>query len=264
MTHDISDFVFRLEGDTAIPTPHAGGPWNTSLQHGAAPASLIARAAERIPSVSAMRVARMTIDLCRPVPIAPLTINTRIVRDGKKIQLSEITLVADRTEVVRASVLKIRRAELELPPEAEIRGHDPPGPQAGRDPTDVAGIANPFFTGISVRVISGAFRTPGPAAIWFRVDRPIVAGEMITPLMRAAVAADFSNGTSSVLDMKAWTFINGDLTVSLARDPVGEWILLDAESWLGPHGGGIAHARLFDTRGPFGLALQSLIVEKAS
>jgi hypothetical protein len=260
--NELSEAVFQVEGDIAIPSVHAGGPWNTSLQHGGAPASLIARAAERIPSASPMRVARLTIDLCCPVPIAPLTITTRVVRDGRKIQLSEITLAADRTEVVRASILKIRRAELKLPAYAEIRGRDLPGPDAGHEPSEIAKIANPFLTGISVRVISGGFHLPGPAAIWFRAVRPIVAGEVTTALMRATLAADFSNGTSSLLDIKEWTFINGDLTVSLARDPVGEWILLEAESWLGPHGGGIAHARLCDARGPFGRALQSLIVEK--
>jgi hypothetical protein len=47
--------------------------------------------------------------------------------------------------------------------------------------------------------------------------------------MRAVVAADFCNGTSAALDFGAWTFLNADLTVSIAREPVGEWILLDAE-----------------------------------
>ena len=54
--------------------------------------------------------------------------------------------------------------------------------------------------------------------------------------MRAVVAADFSNGASSTLDFRQWTFINADLTVSFARQPVGEWILLDGETWIGPEG----------------------------
>jgi hypothetical protein len=79
--------------------------------------------------------------------------------------------------------------------------------------------------------------------------------------MRAAVAADFCNGVSSVLDFAQWTFINGDLTVSLSRLPVGEWILLDAESWLGPEGAGIAFGKLADAQGYFGRAIQSLVIE---
>ena len=79
--------------------------------------------------------------------------------------------------------------------------------------------------------------------------------------MRAVIAADFCNGASAVLDFSAWTFLNGDLTVSLARDPVGDWVLLDAETWLGPEGGGLACARLADRSGYFGRAVQTILVE---
>ena len=46
------------------------------------------------------------------------------------------------------------------------------------------------------------------------------------------------------------------------RDRVGEWILLDAESWIGPDGAGLAMARLADQSGYFGRAVQSLVIEK--
>jgi hypothetical protein len=97
------------------------------------------------------------------------------------------------------------------------------------------------------------------AAVWYRADRPIVEGAPISPLMRAAIAADFCNGTSSVLDFREWTFINGDLTLSLAREPAGDRILLDAETWAGPDSIGIAAARLADRDGYFGRAVQSLL-----
>jgi hypothetical protein len=38
--------------------------------------------------------------------------------------------------------------------------------------------------------------------------------------------------------------------------------LLDAESWIGPDGAGLSMARLADTRGYFGRAVQSLVIEK--
>jgi hypothetical protein len=80
--------------------------------------------------------------------------------------------------------------------------------------------------------------------------------------MRAVIAGDFCNGASTLLPFQSWTFLNADLTISLARDPVGEWVLLDAETWLGPDGSGIAFARLGDTRGYFGRAIQSVLIEK--
>jgi hypothetical protein len=87
-------------------------------------------------------------------------------------------------------------------------------------------------------------------------------GSAVSQAMRAVVAADFSNGATSTLDFRQWTFINADLTVSLARQPVGERILLDGESWIGPEGAGLATARLADCSGYFGRAEQSLVIEK--
>jgi hypothetical protein len=67
---------------------------------------------------------------------------------------------------------------------------------------------------------------------------------------------------SSVLDPKEWSFINGDVTLNLARLPVGEWILVNVETSLGRDGVGVASARLADATGYFGRAAQSLIVER--
>jgi hypothetical protein len=113
-----------------------------------------------------------------------------------------------------------------------------------------------------MRAAHGRFGVPGPGAIWYRVDRPLIEASPVSQTMRAVVAADFCNGTSAALDFRQWTFINADLTVSFARQPVGEWILLDAESWIGSDGAGLAAARLADSHGYFGRAVQSLVIEK--
>ena len=101
-----------------------------------------------------------------------------------------------------------------------------------------------------------------PRCGFVRIDRSSRV-KRITPLMRAAITSDFCNGVSSVLNFDEWTFINADLTISLARMPVGEWILLDAQTWLGDHGAGLAFAKLGDERGYFGRAIQSLVIDNA-
>jgi len=253
------DAVFRLDGARAMPTRYAAGPWSPSLQHGSAPAAIIARTAERIPTPSPMRVVRMTIDLMRPVPTAPLTIRWSMEREGRAIQIASISLFTDDgKEVVRASVLKIRIDATEVPPASELCLDLPPPDSCPQ--SEPADLDNPFLSGVDVGIAKGAFRSPGPAAAWFRARRPIIATEAPTPLMRASIAADFSNGTAAVLDLRKWTFVNADLTVTLSRDPVGEWILLDAETWLAANGAGIAAARLADLNGYFGRAVQCLVV----
>lgn len=253
--------IYRVEGGAAETSAFAGGPWNPRLQHGAAPSSLVCWAVEQLPSPVPMRVARLTVDLMRPVPVAPLTIETEIVREGRKIQLVAVKLLADGAEVVRASALRIRIEPQEAPPLARGPTVALPMPELCGAP-DFFAAETPFLKGMEMRVAKGGFRIPGPAAVWYRATRPIVADAAISPLIRAVIAADFCNGTSSVFDMKDWTFINADLSVSFGREPVGEWILLDAETWIGPDCVGIAAARLADTTGHFGRAVQSIIFEK--
>jgi hypothetical protein len=254
------DAVYRLEGARALTSPLAGGPWDAGMQHGSAPASLIATVAESVPAAQPMRVARMTVDLMRPVPIAPLDIAIDIVREGRKIQLCDISLSVDGVRVVRGSVLRVRRTPVDLPDTVAQDAVTLPGPEAGRVAEGKI-TANPFLGRLEMSVVKGGFNKPGPGAVWFRVAHPIVDAHPTTPPMRAAIAADFCNGVSSVLDFRSWTFINGDLTLSLARDPVGEWILLDAETWLGPDGGALACGRLADAQGYFGRAVQSVLIE---
>lgn len=253
--------IYRIEGNTAHTSDFAGGPWDPRLQHGAAPSSLICWTIERLPAPVPMRVARLTVDLMRPVPVAPLTIETEVLREGKKIQLVAVRLLAGGTEVVRATALRIRREDRTMPSTAFCPPHEMRPPELGHRP-DTAMSATPFLRGIRMSTVRGAFQQPGPAAVWYRAEIPIVEGQPISPLMRAAIAADFCNGTSAVLDFREWTFINGDLTVSLAREPVGDWILLDAETWAGPDSIGIAAARLADRDGYFGRAVQSVLFEK--
>ena len=258
------NYVYKVAGAIAHAQPCSAGPWNENLQHGGAPASLIAWAMERMPMREPMQVVRMTFDLLRPIPVAPLEIKIEVQREGRKIQVCNVQLLHEGVACVRATVLKVRQADLELPEHVADEKIELPGPEEGRDPGALFGTENAFSSGLTLRSVRGTFGESGAGAMWFRAHRPIVAGEPISPLMRAAMTGDFCNGVSSELDFDQWTFINADLTISLARMPVGEWILLDAQTWLGNRGAGVAFARLGDERGYFGRAIQSLVLEKRS
>ncbi|MCK1323596.1 thioesterase family protein [Bradyrhizobium sp. 156] len=257
-----SEAVYRVEGEQVISRFHAGGPWDDTMQHGSAPAALVAWAAENLPTAVPMQIARLTIDLMRPVPVAPLTLMRRVVREGRKIQLCEIGLCADGVEVVRGTVLKVLTQPDLIPGGAGIPAFQMPGPEMCPAPTQLAGMESPFVDGISMRLAKGGFDQPGLAAIWYRADRPIVDGFPASPAMRAALTADFCNGTGSVLDIDGWLFPNGDLTVSTIRPARGEWILVEAETMIGPDGMGIACGRLADIHGYFGRATQTLVLTR--
>jgi acyl-CoA thioesterase len=197
----------------------------------------------------------------RPVPLKPLTLETEVLREGRKIQLCEIKLLAEGVQVVGATVLKIKRQALPLPDDVKELPVTLPSPEDSLV-EDGHAATSPFAGMVSMRAARGRFGQAGAGAVWFRVDHPLIEGEAISQAMRAVVAADFSNGTASSLDFRAWTYINADLTISFARQPVGEWILLDGESSIGPDGAGLAMSRLADRQGYFGRAVQSLVIEK--
>ena len=257
----MKDAIFRVDGDRVATSPNAAGPWDAGMQHGSAPAALVVWAAEAIPTPEPMQVARVTIDLMRPVPMTPLTLQSEVLRQGRKIQLCAVRLLSGDVVVVAATILKIKAQALTLPSGVGDWPVELPGP--GQSQPEPAEFSNsPFVTGMSLRAARGRFGVPGPGAIWYRVERPLVEGSPVSQAMRAVVAADFCNGTAAALDFREWTFINADLTVSLARQPVGEWILLDGETIIGAEGAGLATARLADQNGYFGRAVQSLVIEK--
>src|SRR5258705_4495151 len=218
------DAIFRVDGNDVVTSPFAAGPWDPSMQHGSPPAALVVWAAERIPTAVTMRVARVTVDLMRPVPVGPLTIESEILRAGRKIQLCAVRLLAKGVVVVGATVLKIKVQANELPPEAAILPVELPGPDHSRvERVDFS--SSPFVTGMSLRAGRVRFGSPGPGAIWYRVDRPTVEGSPVSQAMRAMAAADFCNGTSAVLDFRPLTLLKPDLTLNFLRHPVDDWLL---------------------------------------
>ena len=75
--------------------------------------------------------------------------------------------------------------------------------------------------------------------------------------------SDFGNGLSWVLPRgQGWQFINPDLTIALHRHPAGEWVCLEAATYVGSQGVGQAESVLWDERGRIGRAFQSLLLDR--
>jgi hypothetical protein len=258
----VSGALFTLDGDLAVPAEQTRGPWDPTAQHGGAPAALIAHLVESLPEPGPMRVVRITYELLRPVPIAPLRVRAEVVRPGRRVQLIEAELSHDGAPVVRARALKIRTEESIAPAVPPDPGAAPPPPDQGGSAAPSFGVTRPWFgeDGMDIRFVAGALEEPGPAIAWYRLRMPVVAGRPITPLQRAAAAADFGNGASAALDWNRYVFINPDLTLYIEREPVGEWICLDARTTIDPGGTGLAASVLRDGDGPFGRGTQSLYV----
>lgn len=248
-----------LDAHRFEPSELTRGPWDPGHQHGGPPAALAAREVARAAAALGMtHVARLTANLLRPVPLAPLELELATDYAGRNVAHFSGRIHGGGREVVRFTAVAQREQGLELPAR-EL-------PQAPRAPEEVEPIVFPHRRGIAgyhdlveLRVAAGTL-TRGPCATWFRLKHPLVAGEAPGPLERVAVAADSGNGISAELDFRRYVFVNSDLTINLLRPARGEWICLDARTLLGPGGGGLAEARLFDGFGLIGRSTQSLNV----
>jgi hypothetical protein len=257
----VADALFTPDAGRFVPSEHTRGPWDPAAMHGGAPAALIGGVMEALPAETPMSIVRTTVDIFRPVPLRPLTVSARIERDGRRVQLLSATLMDGDIEVCRASAWRMRVTDLDLG--APEQGPLPfAGPQ--QSTPHVPESDEPAFhrTGIEMRYAEGAFLEPGSAIAWLRLTMPVIAGESPTPLQRALASADFGNGVSAVLPWGQFVFINTDLTVYLSRTPEGEWICLDASTYVDSRGTGVAYSRLYDERGPVGHSLQGLFVER--
>ena len=279
-----TDAVFLPAGEGRFaPTEHARGPWDPRALHGGAPAALMTAALERLQPGAELPVARLSFELLRPVPLAPLELRTRITRPGRRVQALEADLLAGEELVCRARALRIQPVPAELPARAvELVGDREaapiPGPQEGHEvrfALDDLERKSFAATAMEMRFISGrplkgglpdvgvsSAHTPvGAATVWMRLRHPLLPGEPASPLARVAATADFGNGVAAVLPFEEYLFINADLSIELDRRPAGEWIALEARTLLHPDGIGWAESVLHDERGPLGVARQALVVQ---
>lgn len=259
----MSDAFYIPDGEGFVSTELTRGPWDAGHQHAGPPAALLGRAIEGLPAERPMQVARLTFEILRPVPIAPLTVSARLVRPGRSVELAEGSLSGPEGELMRARAWRFRVGEVEIPPVAAPRGPGPAAPEHS-EPTPFFdfGAERGYHTAMEVRVAGGTLREPGPATVWMRMRPQLVEGEPPSPLQRVLVAADSGNGVSWALPLTTHLFVNTDLSVHLHRMPEGEWVCLDAATVAQPSGIGLADTGLHDARGPIGRSLQTLLVDR--
>jgi hypothetical protein len=275
----MTEEAFFVEREDAYdPTELTRGPWDPDSQHAGPPAALIGREIERLEGGRNRQVGRITFEILRPVPIAPLRVEARVARPGRSVELVEASLSDSDGEVIRATAWRLRSAEVELP--AGLTSVDGPGLIGTSPSTFRPGFAPPgahearpgsfpptghdvgYHTAMEYRFVQGDFGILGPALVWMRMRQPLIAGEEPSPLQRVLVAADSGNGVSATLDWGRYLFINVDLTVHLHRALAGEWVCLDSVTIPEPGGIGLADTALYDGRGPIGRAAQTLLIDE--
>lgn len=251
-------FYEPLGEDRFVSTKYTIGPWSADSQHLGPPSALLARAVQRCAPREDLQLARITVEILGPVPVAELDVRASVLRGGKAVEQVGAELVANGRTVARASAWRIAKTDT-----AHIAASTAPpliplseGVQVYA-PTD---WVDGYLSAMEWFAVRGDWVEPGAAAAWARQRVALVDGEEPDGLQRLMAVADSGNGLSNRLDIQRWMFINTELTVHLLREPEGEWIGLDAETAIGPTGLGIASSVLHDHRGQVGRGAQELLV----
>jgi hypothetical protein len=254
-----ADALFVPNGDHYLPTHFTEGPWDPEAQFGGAPAALMTTLVEDTPTLVPMRIARLTVDLLRPVPLTPLRASAQVVREGKRVQVVDATLWSEDVVVARASALRERLVDLgpvEIPT-GENPVELPEAPQP--DALEMYPGRNPPGSRWAVEYLhedrGGHFREP----MWVRLRVAVVAGRPASPMTQLAYIADLASGigTGHGQGMRS---INADLSINVLRYPVGGWISLTGTSLINRDGIGHSFATASDTGGVVAnLALARLI-----
>lgn len=246
---------FELDGERLIPTGISVGPI-AGAQHGSAVAAIVTRAVEATPSPVPMDVVRVTVDLSRVVPMGITETRVNVRRAGKRVQVVDVTLLVDGVECGRSEGLRMRRSDIidpahirpDVPPPFDPSTHMSEAPWAGGDFVNSMDITYEHFAN-------------GRAAYWLRLSDQMIAGETMSPAVRAAVAADMVLTGGGTFPNKS--SLNADLTMSLHRLPVGEWFRLVSAVYANPGGWGTSVGTLADMQGDFGHVTKSVLYAEA-
>jgi acyl-Coa thioesterase superfamily protein/acyl-CoA thioesterase superfamily protein len=262
---DLPSALYVPEGDGYRATALTIGPWDAGLQHAGPPAALLLREAERASGIDGGQTVRLAFDIFAPVPVGPVRVRADVVRPGRRIELVEVVLDAGDRPLMRLSAWRMRVRGDDPLAAVAVEGDRPAMPAGPEDsrPEEAAFFSEEiaYHRALEWRFPAGSFNAAGPAAAWTRPNCTLVDGEPITPLQHLLVMTDTASGISAALDWTTATFANVELTVSLLRPPSGEWVGMDAATFLGGAGAGQCFAALYDAGGLIGRSAHALFVE---
>ncbi|WP_028660158.1 acyl-CoA thioesterase domain-containing protein [Nocardioides insulae] len=242
---------FAIEGDRFVPSKHAQSWWTEGALHGRLFGGLMVRDLERDHGEDELQLSRLTVDLFRAAPFGPITVSTTRVRDGRRIRVADAVLEAPGVgAVARASAVFLRNSADELADVPQTPAWDAP-PLAELGPPRAKGFPMWILDEDNRPLRDWQEAGERRRRAWLLESRPLVEGECLSPIVRAALAAD----TTSPLvhaGQRGLEYINADITMVLTRNPRSEEIGMEGGGHLHESGVAVGHATLHDRHGPIG------------
>jgi hypothetical protein len=216
---------FTTDRDAYIPTPTASGPWDPNSLHGRVIIGLLGFVIEQRHGSDDFIPARLTVDMFRLPGMAPIEVNTRVIRDGLRIKVVEADFISGGVAMARASCQLLRRTE-----NAAGNVWSPPNWDVPK-PDDIPKPTDPRL---------------GMNGKWFA---------------RVAVGCDFASPFANAGD-QGLGYINSDVTLYLHRLPVTNWIGFDVVNHHATDGVAIGECWLYDEQGPIGTSTVAALAQK--
>jgi acyl-Coa thioesterase superfamily protein/acyl-CoA thioesterase superfamily protein len=238
----------------------ARGPWSPDHCHAGPVIGLLVRAAEAAVGSGKM-LTRLTSDVLRPLPLTGLWITTNIIRNTRTLATTRIEVHdADGTRCIFATSMHLARQALNDIPTAPVDPLRFEHAERGSFPLNQSLHNLPSFSRfVDVAFPSGQSNGTGPKTIWMRAPN-LLEGETQSPIQSICPLADCGNGISFNARPAEIGFMNTDLTLQIHREPESEWMAAESVSHWHNTGIGMSHSVLHDTKGPVGVALQTLVL----
>ncbi|GMQ94194.1 MAG: thioesterase family protein [Acidimicrobiia bacterium] len=258
-----ASYFTTKDGSWFVPTDHTRGPWDVDSCHAGPPSALMIRAVEAL--VPHQKLTRMTVELIRPIPMTGFLVRAEIRRPGRSVTHTEAEIYDDDRVYARAYSTHIRSVD-----DLDVGTASTDAPAwsdsvAGAFP--VVGVLHDevsFGSSVECRYDKGSqIAVGGPTTMWMRTMYSILPDENPSPFQKIAPLADCGNGISYNGPLGPTSCVNADLTMSLHREPLGDWFASRSVSHWQRTGIGLADSELFDVEGPVGRATQSLILNRA-
>ncbi|CUU56715.1 Thioesterase-like superfamily protein [Parafrankia irregularis] len=250
-----SAYFRRLDDGRYQPGRFASGIWASGSVSGRILGGLIGHVLVQEQAEPGYQLARLTVDMFRSIPYAPLQVSTSLVRAGGRIRVADVHVSHDGVVVTRATAVFLRpssnapgeiwHAEREVWPAPRLGSPVPQQPEGSR--ADVRPMVRGDESGGAVVPTAGVQR----GGSWLREVREVVEGTPLTPLARAILVADMTSplthrGTGGL------QYINTDFTLTLVREPVGEFFGVLAQDQYAVDGVSFGLTTIHDAAGLLG------------
>lgn len=242
---------FAADGNAFVPNEVCRGFWQHDSLHGRAMVGLLGREVVRREAREGVIPVRMTVDLFRMAPFAPVTVETRMLRSGGKLGLAEAILLSGGIEYARATCQFLAPTD---PPKEDAWS---PGPWDAPHPDAIPDAGRGSHLSED-RMIEGSWGSPWPRRVWTREKCDLIEGEALTAWTRLALAADFASPWAHSVPAGI-RYINTDISTSIHRLPVGEWLGFEVTGHDASQGIAVGHCRIHDVEGPIGFITASAL-----